>query len=342
MKSSNIFKSLFLAMIMLFLFQGCDEAPDDYGTYISGVHASKDSKILKEEAVLYIDKNVTKARWSIDYDIEILKSGENIPLLLVIQSGYNTVSYKIGMTFDGKSQKVLHDNLRLQDNFSSDTINYFKNPASSQFYPISYIEGNFTKGKHKIHVDFIPTAGEAREGTECSDTALYLYPDYSDDNISVKPTIEIKNESLWTKSSMSQSGKDVRIMVNGYDNFFTYIMSYLHFLVSAFIAFLLIRSHKNGCKETSSYKYVFYPLIIVFTFFYLWDTFGCMGMGIALLPVVLFIVYTLYIGFVSNSVIKSLQILGIFVGLFGFIFIPPLYSIAFLFVLIFVLAFSYK
>jgi len=310
MKSSNIFKSLFLAMIMLFLFQGCDEAPDDYGTYISGVHASKDSKILKEESVLYIDKNVTKARWSIDYDIEILKSGENIPLLLVIQSGYNTVSYKIGMTFDGKSQKVLHDNLRLQDNFSSDTINYFKNPASSQFYPISYIEGNFTKGKHKIHVDFVGTAGEAREGTDCSDTALYLYPDYADDNKSVKPTIEVKNESFWTKSSMSQSGKDVRIMVNAYDNFFSYIMSYIHFLVSAFIAFLLIRSHKNGSKETSSYKYVFYPLIIVFTFFYLWGTFGCMGMGMFFFAFISLFIYPLYISYVSNSATNTLWAFG--------------------------------
>ncbi|KIM04977.1 MAG: hypothetical protein KN64_05405 [Sulfurovum sp. AS07-7] len=309
----------FLAMIMLFLFQGCSEARDDNGTYLSGAYGSKDTKILKEEVVLHIQKDITKARYSIDYEVEILKSGELIPLVLVVQSSSNDINYKIGITFDGKSQKVLHNNLRLQDNFSSDTINYFKNPASSQFYPISYIEGNFTKGKHKIHVDFIGTAGEAREHIECSDTALYLYPDYSDDNISVKPTIEIKNESLWTKSSMSQSGKDVRIMVNAYDNFFSYIMSYIHFLVSVFIAFLLAKSHKNGSKETSSYKYVFYPLIIIFTFFYLWDTFGCMGMGIALLPVILFIVYTMYIGFVSNSIIQSLQILGIMLLFFMFL-----------------------
>jgi hypothetical protein len=182
MKLHN-FLLLFLAMIMLFLFQGCSELGDDYGTYISGVHASKDSKILKEEAVLHIEKNVTNARWGIDYEIEILKSGENIPLLLVIQSGYNTVSYKIGMTFDGKNQKVLHDNS------SADMIKYYKDSISGQLYPISYIEGNFTKGIHKIHVDFIPTAGEAREGTECSDTALYIYPDYSDDNISTYPNL---------------------------------------------------------------------------------------------------------------------------------------------------------
>jgi len=299
MKLHN-FLLLLLVMIMLFLFQGCDEAPDDYGTYISGVHASKDSKILKEEAVLYIDKNVTKARWGIDYEVEILKSGELIPLILVVQSSSNYINYKIGMRFDGKSQKVLHDNS------SADMMKYYKDSISGQLYSISYIEGNFTKGKHKIHVDFIPTAGEAREGTDCRDTALYLYPDYSDDNISVKPMIEIKNESLWTKSSMSQSGKDVRIMVNGYDNFFTYIMSYLHFFVSVFIAFLLIRSHKNGSKETSSYKYVFYPLIIVFTFFYLWDTFGCMGMGMFFFAFISLFIYPLYISYVSNPATNTL------------------------------------
>jgi hypothetical protein len=95
-------------------------------------------------------------------------------------------------------------------------------------------------------------------------------------------------------------------MVNGYDNFFTYIMSYLHFLVSAFIAFILIRSHKNASKETSSYKYVFYPLIIVFTFFYLWGTFGCMGTGMFFFAFISLFIYPLYISYVSNSATNTL------------------------------------
>jgi hypothetical protein len=158
------FKIFALLIIVAQLTLSNMASPIREGTLSGAALTSEKINIISEDIYVKIDQNFSKAKYVVNYHIQVDSVGTQIPLLFYAQDYADSFN----VWLDDKPIKIANINSDIQDKLLQNFAKYFKKEDNgnveiywkqnlSEFYNINdlkYFETNLTKGIHTITVSY--------------------------------------------------------------------------------------------------------------------------------------------------------------------------------------------